>query len=59
MLETIDKHFQNDNRTQRMKQMEHYRYHNAWSKYYYGSVAEQEQYRLVQCDKLKQVAFFV
>ena len=45
MLETTDKHFQNDQRTQRMKQVEHYRYHNAWSKYYYGSVAEQEQYR--------------
>lgn len=45
MLETKAPHFQNDIRAQRMKQREHYRYHNAWSKYYYGSAAEQESYR--------------
>ncbi len=45
MLETVEKHHQNDNRAIRMKQREHYRYHNAWSKYYYGSAAEQEHYR--------------
>lgn len=45
MLETKQPHFQNDMRAQRMKQREHFRYHNAWSKYYYGSAAEQEAYR--------------
>ena len=56
MLETAEGHFFNDKRTKRMKQREHYRYHNAWSKYYYGSEPEKETYRLVcmhvftQCD---------
>ena len=47
MLETAEGHFFNDKRTNRMKQREHYRYHNAWSKYYYGSEPEKETYRLV------------
>jgi len=37
-----------------MKQREHYRYHNAWSKYYYGSNSEQEQYRAYTRSVLKQ-----
>ena len=45
MLETVDPHWLNAQRSTRMKQREHYRYHNAWSKYYYGSRSEQEQYR--------------
>ena len=45
MLETIEPHYHNEKRALRMKQREHYRYHNAWSKYYYGSPAEQEAYR--------------
>ena len=47
MLETIDPHWHNEKRAMRMKQREHYRYHNTWSKYYYGSPAEQEEARLV------------
>ena len=47
MLETIEPHWHNEKRTNNMKQREHYRYHNAWSKYYYGSPAEQEEYRYV------------
>ncbi len=45
MLETIVPHFQNDTRAQKMKQREHYRYYNAWSKYYYGSAADKEAHR--------------
>ena len=47
MLETTDPHWHNDKRALRMKRREHYRYHNAWSKYYYGTASEQEEYR---CD---------
>ena len=47
MLETVDPHWNNEYRTLRMKQREHYRYHNAWSKYYYGAPPEQESYRYV------------
>ena len=45
MLETAEEHYFNDKRTLRMKQREHYRYHNAWSKYYYGSEPDKESYR--------------
>lgn len=53
-LETKDPHFHNEQRATRMKQREHYRYHHAWSKYYYGSVPEQEQYRAYTRGVLKQ-----
>ncbi|ELU18599.1 hypothetical protein CAPTEDRAFT_228779 [Capitella teleta] len=53
-LETIDPHWQNEQRTMRMKQREHHRYHDAWSKYYYGSQPEQEQYRAYTRSVLKQ-----
>ena len=46
MLETVDPHWHNEKRATRMKHREHYRYHNAWSKYYYGTPSEQESYRL-------------
>jgi len=54
MLETMAPHTSNDQRLMRLKQRDHYRYHNAWSKYYYGSKAEQEQYRAYNRDVLKQ-----
>lgn len=41
-LQTVDPHWHNEQRSLRMKQREHFRYHNAWSKYYYGSLADQE-----------------
>jgi len=52
--ETRDPHWHNEQRAMRMKQREHYRYHHAWSKYYYGSVPEQEQYRAYTRGVLKQ-----
>lgn len=54
MLETGAPHWDNDFRTMRMKQREYNRYHNAWSKYYYGSPAEQESYRSYTRSVLKQ-----
>lgn len=52
--ETIDPHYLNEQRVNRMKQREHYRYHNSWSKYYYGSIPEKEQYRASTRSVLKQ-----
>lgn len=43
--ETTEPHWFNEKRANRMKQREHYRYHNAWSTYYYGSSADKEEYR--------------
>ncbi|KAK2158462.1 hypothetical protein NP493_1799g00012 [Ridgeia piscesae] len=52
--ETVDAHHQNARRSLWMKQREHFRYHNAWSKYYYGSSAEKEQYGAQTRSVLKQ-----
>lgn len=54
MTETTEPHLINEERAKRMKQRDHHRYHNAWSKYYYGSAAEQEQYRSYTRAVLKQ-----
>lgn len=54
MLETIEPHWHNDTRTARMKQREHFRYHNTWGKYYYGSPAERESHRQYTRTVLKQ-----
>lgn len=53
-LETKDPHWQNQQRTARMRERDHFRYHNAWSKYYYGSKAEQEAYKSYTRTVLKQ-----
>lgn len=54
VLETVEPHWINQMRSNRMKQREHYRYHNAWSKYYYGSVSDKEEYRHYLRSVLKQ-----
>lgn len=53
-LETIQSHWFNQQRVDRMKQREHYRYHNAYTKYYYGSEADQEDHRAYTRTVLKQ-----
>ncbi|VEL20996.1 unnamed protein product [Protopolystoma xenopodis] len=44
-LETGDVNHHNTLRSLEMKQNEHLRYHQAWSGYYYGDIAERESYR--------------
>jgi len=43
--ETLDQHHHNDKRRILMQRREHERYHSAWAKAFYGSIAEQEYYR--------------
>lgn len=43
--ETTDQTYHNYKRSQLMQRREHERYHSAWQKAFYGSVAESEYYR--------------
>ncbi|XP_033745886.1 uncharacterized protein LOC117331325 [Pecten maximus] len=52
--ETSEQHLHNHKRSQLMQRREHERYHSAWAKAFYGSVAEQEYYRKHFRDVLKQ-----
>lgn len=44
-LETIEPHWHNERRRNMMQQREWYRYHGTWSKAFYGSAAEKEDYK--------------
>lgn len=54
MWETMSPHWTNEQRTNKMKQRDYLRYHNTWSKYYYGSPEEQEDHRKYIRTVLKQ-----
>lgn len=54
MLETTDKDHENKQRSQVMQRMTRQRYHTAYEKYPYGSPAEQEIYRRLFREGLKE-----
>ncbi len=44
-LETRSPNWQNNYRSDLMSRREYHRYHNAWSRYYYGNPSELEMYK--------------
>uniref|UniRef100_A0A1I8I9T9 Nuclear transcription factor Y subunit n=2 Tax=Macrostomum lignano TaxID=282301 RepID=A0A1I8I9T9_9PLAT len=54
VTETGDPHYQNQQRLAMLERKQFHRFHNAWSRYYYGSVAEKELHNRYFREGLKQ-----